>query len=108
MSLLDQLKDDLKTAMKSRNQFEIKTIRSLIASIENAGAVPAGTGPYEIKIGLNHDVPRKTVTDDLARELIVGERDEYLTSATNYRELGLDSEADELDQRAAIANRYLT
>lgn len=108
MSLLNRLKEDLKTAMKGRDQLRVKTFRSLIAAIENAGAVPVEPGPYEMKVGLGHDVPRQTVTDEMARRLIRDERDEYLTTATEYRGLGLDAEAAEFETRAGIVGRYLT
>ena len=107
MSLVDDLKSDLKTAMKSRDQLRVKTIRSLISAIDNATAIPIEPGPYEVKTGLNHDVERASVSPEQMQELVVAERDDLLRSASEYRQLGLDPEADDLETRAAIAAGYV-
>ncbi len=39
MNIKEKLSKDLREAMKERNEIEIKTIRSLISAIDNAGAI---------------------------------------------------------------------
>lgn len=107
MSLLDQLRDDLKSAMKARDQTRVDTIRTLISSIENAAAVPVEPGPYEVKIGLDHDVDRLTVTEDQMHGLVLAERDELLGAAREYRDHGLETEARDLEKQAQIAAGYV-
>jgi len=107
LSLLDRLKEDLRSAMRNGDQVRVKTIRTLISSIDNAGAVPMEPGPYEVKVGLDHDVERSIVTEDRMRSLVIAERDEYLRAAAEYRGLGLDSEAAGLETQAEIAAGYL-
>lgn len=93
--------------MRDRDEARVNTIRSLISSIDNAGAVPVETGPYEVKVGLDHDVERSIVTEDQMRSLVLAERNELLRAADEYRDLGLDPKADELEGRAAIVTGYL-
>ena len=107
MSLVDRLKHDLKAAMKGRDQVRVKTIRSLISSIDNAGAVAVEPGPYRLEVGLDNDVQRAEVSEQRMRELVIAERDELTRAATEYRGLGLDAEAAELDLRAEITEGYL-
>lgn len=93
--------------MRNRDPARVKTIRSLISSIDNAGAVPVEPGPYEVKVGLDHDVERSIVTEDHMRSLVVAERDELLRAAGEYRGLGLNTEAEGLEAQAEIAAGYL-
>lgn len=79
-------------------------IRTLIAAIENAGAIVADT-PVDPQVGLNHDRPRRELTaSDVSR---IGERAEVAEAAASYRSLGLVDEAAELERRTVIADRYL-
>lgn len=107
MSLHDRLKDDLKSAMRNRDQVRVKTLRSLISAIDNAGAVAVEPGPYEVKVGLDHDVERSKVTEDQMRTLVLAERGELLRAAGEYRDLGLHLEAEGLEAQAEIAEGYL-
>ena len=108
MSLHDRLKDDLKSAIRNQDQIRVRTLRSLISSIDNAGAVPVEPGPYEVKVGLDHDVERNTVVEDQMRSLVLAEKDEFLRAASEYRGLGLDAEAEGLEAQAEIAAGYLS
>lgn len=81
-------------------------IRTLIAAIENAGAVDAELSA-DPRIGLNHDVTRRDLTEaDLSR-IIESERDEVARAARHYRELGVTGEAEDLELRVQIADRYI-
>ena len=76
--------------MRQQDRVRVSTIRSLISAIDNAGAVPAERQgyDYEPKIGLGHDVDRRTVTDDDITLIIALERDELVAARDNYRKLG--------------------
>jgi hypothetical protein len=80
-------------------------IRTLIAAIENAEAVAAEPSA-EALIGLNHDRPRRNLTDEEIRTVVARERAEVADAVERYRELGLDAELGELQDRVAIIDRY--
>jgi len=81
-------------------------IRTLIAAIENAAAIEADT-PVDPQIGLNHDQPRRDLTESDVSRVLERERAEVTEAAASYRGLGLADEAAELERRADIADRYL-
>lgn len=101
-----RLRADLKVALANRDRLEMSQIRTLIGAIENAEAVDVEHST-EFKLGLGHDVPRRTLdSEDIAR-IITRERDELLDAISRYRDLGLDDELAELQTRLQIVERYL-
>ena len=92
--------------MRVRDKTEMSMIRTLIAAIENAEAVEAGTS-IDPKVGLNHDQPRKTLTDEDIVHILSSERSDTAAAAASYEEMGLVDEAEELDHRVRIIDRYL-
>lgn len=81
-------------------------IRTLIAAIENAGAIVADT-PVDPQVGLNHDRPRRELTASDVSRIVERERAEVAEAAASYRSLGLVDETAELERRTVIADRYL-
>lgn len=81
-------------------------LRTLIAAIESAGAIEADT-PVDPPIGLNHDRPRRELTESDVSRIVERERAEVAEAAARYRSLGLTEEAAELERQADIVNRYL-
>lgn len=107
LSIPERLKTDLIVAMRDRDSLRVRTIRSLISAVDNAGAVPVDSDRYEPKIGLGHDVPRRQVTDEEIREMLGHERDDLLQAASEYRTHGQNERAGELEIRAGIVSGYL-
>lgn len=109
MTITGRLKSDLVVAMRQQDPVRVSTIRSLISAIDNAGAVPAERQgyDYEPKIGLGHDVDRRTVNDDDTTLIIASERDELAAARDNYRELGQTAHAEEFGRRVDIVTEYL-
>jgi len=109
VTITDRLKSDLVIAMPERDRVRVSTIRSLIAAIDNAGAVPVERQgyDYDLKTGLGHDVVRRTVTDSDIIRIIASERDDLAAVRDQYLELGETTHADELERRVAIAGSYL-
>jgi len=105
LSTRKRLRQDLVAAIRSRDKIEISMIRTLIAAIENAEAVAAEPSA-EALIGLNHDQPRRNLTDEEITAIVARERAEVADAVERYRKLGLDAELDELQDRLAIIDRY--
>ena len=107
MSVPDRLRADLAFAMRARDKTEVSMIRTLIGAIENAEAVE-GESSIDPKIGLNHDLPRKILTDEDVVHILSLERSETAAAADGYQEMGLADEAEELVRRVRIIDRYLS
>ncbi len=109
MRLTDRLRADLVVAMRDRDAVRVSTIRSLISAIDNAGAVEVGRQgfDYDPKLGLGHDVERRSVADADITAIIAGEIRELLAARDEYRELGQTERVEEFDRRLQIADGYL-
>ncbi len=94
-------------AMKTGDRVRVSTLRSLIGAIENAAAVQVESGPYEMKTGLGHDVPRREVTDDEMRRIISDEREDLVAARAELIGKGQTERIEELATRAAIVAEYL-
>lgn len=106
MSVRQRLEKDLIDAMRRRDGSEVKMIRILMSSIDNAAAVRVKPDSIP-KIGLGHDVPRLELNADAVRRVIEAERDELAAAEATYRALGQTEHADELGKRGRIVDRYL-
>lgn len=93
--------------MKARDAVRVKTLRALLSTIDNAGAVRVEPGPYEPRLGLSHDVPRREVTEDEIVDEVRSERDDLLQAAEEMRRHGQVERAAELEVRASIVDEYL-
>lgn len=105
MTALERLRIDLTEALRSREPVEASMIRTLIAAIENAGAVEAEP-TVEPKRGLGHDVPRKVLSEHDVGVIIDRERLEVAEALARYRDLGLPDEVAEMERRLAVIERY--
>ena len=106
MSVRNRLRADLVSAMRARDKTEVSMIRTLIGAIENAEAVEVESSSDPM-IGLNHDQPRKTLTDEDIVHILSLERSEAAAAADGYKEMGLADVAEEMDHRVRIIDRYL-
>jgi uncharacterized protein YqeY len=106
LRILERLRADLATALRSRNTVEVSMVRTLIGVVENAGAVEAES-TNEVKKGLGHDVPRRELTDEDVHDLLENEHSEVAEALAHYRDLGLDDQIAEMETRLSIVERYL-
>jgi hypothetical protein len=106
MSLHARIKGDLPNAMRERQTVVVSTLRSLMAAIDNAGAVeqPAPSGPI---VGKPADVARKTLSDFDVRNIVQSEADERSAALVEYERLGKTSDADRLRKELIVIARYL-
>jgi len=106
MSLRERIKSDLPTAMRARETIEVATLRSVLAAIDNAGAVPPGPA-WPPVVGRSADVPRRPLSDADVRKLIHAEADERRTAIPEYERLGKSSDAKRLREELSVLSRYL-
>jgi uncharacterized protein YqeY len=104
MTLHDRLKQDLAAALAARDLDTAGVLRTLVAAIDNAAAVPAG--PALGTVG-TADVPRRQVSEDEAVGIVQGEADELATAIATYEAHDRPEAAAALRSRLDVVNRYL-
>jgi uncharacterized protein YqeY len=106
MFLRERIKADLPAAMRERQTIVVATLRSLMAAIDNAGAVEQGS-PSGPVVGRPADVARKTLSDSDVRNIVQAEADERTEALVTYERLGRTSDADRLRKELIVIGRYL-
>ncbi len=91
-SLLDRLSDDMKSAMKDRDQFTLSVIRMLRSEMQYA-QIAAGSD--------------KPLTDQDALAILVREQKKRRDAAGEFRQAGRMEAADKLERELEIIARYL-
>ncbi|MDQ6522373.1 hypothetical protein RB608_02125 [Nocardioides sp. LHD-245] len=115
--LATRLRDDLRSALRARDLATVKVLRTMVAAIANAEAVPvsdtgaarpAGAGTIAgATSGLGSaEAPRRELTDDDVRALVAGERDDLLAAAAQS-EAHAPDRARELRAAADLLSAYL-
>ncbi|CAN5867734.1 hypothetical protein BH10CHL1_BH10CHL1_50450 [soil metagenome] len=109
MELRAQMKADLLQAMKARQTATVSTLRSVLAAIDNAEAVPVSepTQPVEPVMGQQNEVPRKLLSVEDIRQIIQRELDERHAASLTYIQLGEQAEAGRLQREVALLFDYL-
>ena len=71
----EQMKVDLRQAMKARDTERVTTLRSVLGAIDNAEAVPvtAISASVEPVVGKSNDVPRKLLSTEDIRQIVTHE-----------------------------------
>ncbi|TDD54745.1 GatB/YqeY domain-containing protein [Saccharopolyspora elongata] len=109
------LRDDLKTALKARNNVAVAALRSALAAIDNAEAVPAGRS---LSSGNEHvagaalgvgaaEAQRRRLTESDMRSIVANEVRERAAAAEEYEQAGRDDLAERLRAEAAVLSRHL-
>ena len=99
-----RLRDDLKAAMRARNEAEVRLLRALGAAIDNAEAVPLGD--EELRHFTAGEMARRELSDADIAELLAGARRDRLEAAADLERLGQAAEAERLRGEAALVERY--
>jgi uncharacterized protein len=102
----ERLKADLRIAMKARQNSTVITIRSMLAAIDNAGAVELDDS-IKPAIGTSGDVPRRILNEEQVRELLHKEAENRRSAIVTYERLGRQEDADRLRAELAVFARYL-
>lgn len=110
-----RLRADLITARKARDTATTAVLRSTLAAISNAEALPvaeaslAGDGPIAgaaMGVGATEAV-RRDLTDDDIRAIISGEQTERISAATDLESHGAQEKAEQLRVEAELLEAYL-
>jgi uncharacterized protein YqeY len=108
----EALREELRAALKRRDDIAVAAIRSAIAAIDNAGAVAAEPEPApEHPLGVHGvgaaEVPRRALTAAQMREVVEGEVSARLRAAAEYETLDRAEHARRLRAEAATLQRIL-
>ena len=110
-TLREVLRADLKAAIKAGWREEANLVRTLIAAIDNAEAVPLpdGARPADSASFASGaaEAPRKVLDEADVRAVLNAEIDSRLNAATQIRAMGNEAEAFRLDAEADMIGRYL-
>ncbi len=82
----------LRAAMKARERAAVSALRTVLAALDNAGAVAHDGLPSSVT-GLSADVPRRELTHADALALLRAEADERRAALATYAQHGRDDEA---------------
>lgn len=99
VTIKNTLRADLREAMKARRADETALLRSLIAAIDNAEAVPMQAGATE--------VPRLALDTAAIQAILLADIAEREQSAAQLEPLGQSDRAATLRAQAKLARRYL-
>jgi uncharacterized protein YqeY len=105
-----RLRSDLSQALKTRDRRTAEILRTLIAAIDNAEAVPVvRSGPYrELAFGdPAAEVPRRALDIAAIAAVLNAEIAEREATAEKLTAMGRNVEADELRAGCAIVGGYL-
>jgi uncharacterized protein len=108
-----QMRADLKSAMKARDRTAVAALRTTLAAIANAEALPADDPAARLFAGEHvtgagaTEQPRRLLTDADVRAVVEREIHDRTTAAASYDELGRADLADPLRAEADVLTRYL-
>ncbi|MHA6624823.1 GatB/YqeY domain-containing protein [Pseudonocardia sichuanensis] len=111
-----EMRADLTAALKARDRVAAAALRSVLAAIENAEAVPADPRPASAP-GSAHvagaangpgaaEARRRHLTDADVRSIVEAEVRERASAAEEYERLGRDEHAGRLRLEIEVLDRY--
>lgn len=106
-ALKDRLRTDLKAAMREGRAGEVSTLRTLIAAIDNAEAVP--TDHLAQRLRRREDlgeVARRALDRAALGDILAGEARSRLAAAEDYERGGRPEEAARLREETKLIERY--
>lgn len=114
--LRSALRADLVVAMKARQVEAVAALRSTIAAIDNAGAVPVGGDPTDATshhvagatVGLaSTEAERRVLPDDELQAIVRSQIAERVHAAAALEAHGRGEAADRLRREADVLRRYV-
>ena len=104
--LKERLRCDLKAAMQSGARDEVRLLRTLVAALDNAEAIPMEDEALRRFDKTAGDIARRELDEREVAALLARERGERLSAAASFEKLGQPAEALRLRQEAALVARY--
>ena len=106
-----RLRDDLRAARAGKRTAEVAVLRTLLGALDQAEAVAAvarGRDRISLKFGdPATEVPRKRLSADEVRKVVLKERDELRSAADEYARLRQADAAAGFALKAEILGRYV-
>jgi uncharacterized protein len=112
-NLRGQMAAALTEAMRSRDRVAVTALRSALAAVANAEAVPVDTMPRagaveSTPVGAGAaDAPRRELTEHDVRAVVAAELAEHEHSAAHLRGAGRPEEAERVAAEAAVLRELL-
>lgn len=106
IALRARLDADLLFARKARDAVVTAALRSLLAELDNASAVPIETAPGAV-YGHSADVPRKELSIEDCKRIFEREARSRLDASAEYERLGRLEDAARLRAESAVIDRYI-
>ena len=100
--LTDRLKRSLTSALRDRDRESAAVLRTLLAAVEHAGAVPLG----QVAADAGEVARREPGVEELDA-LLAAELDERIRAAEQYRSLGQEAAAERMDREASTIGAWL-
>ena len=104
--LVNRLKAHLRQAMKERDTVVVMTLRTMLATLDNATAVEVDTSQVPL-VGLTPDVPRRELSEAQQHELLVSEAQQRRAAMQLYEEMGQQAEAQRLRRELKVFDLYV-
>lgn len=104
-ALRERLTADLRSALKARDPNSAGAIRSLLARLDQASAVPL-TSEHAPVFGNSGEVARRYLTWNDARRLIELEIDEKRHAIATFEAIQMQAEVERLTQQLDVMRRY--
>ena len=109
-AIKDVLRKDLRSAMRARSALTVRTLRSLIASIDNAEAVSVGDAHVRYVVRPFADgsaeLPKRALSEADVQLILQEELAARANAATEFERHGKLADASRLREEAAIVARY--
>lgn len=103
--IVNQLRTDVLKARKARDQVTSTALQSVLAAIDNAGAVSASTDIQSVGVG-STEIPRRELTEQDIHKLLRQEISE-LQGAIEAFGSTRNAYVDELHNKLVILEKYL-
>jgi uncharacterized protein YqeY len=106
MSLVEQLRADLRMAMKARDSARVNALRTILSALDNATAVEVDTSYVPLQ-SITPDVPRREVSEAEQRAILRAEADGRRRAIEQYEQNGKKQEAARLQAELDVFAAYL-
>lgn len=106
MAVRERMQADLRAATKARARERMTTLRTLLAAIDNAEAVPLDEF-QQLGIDQPTEAPRKYLSEEDIRQLLQREAQARQVVSAEYERLGKEAEAARLRDEVALIAGYL-
>jgi uncharacterized protein YqeY len=106
-ALKERLRADLKAALQARASDDVRALRTLIAALDDAEAVPGEYAALPRAFGdPSGEVARRELDADAVEAVLANEVDARLAAASDYERHGRGDKAARLRDEAALVARY--